>query len=231
MTSITISSVSIAPGQPTAVPVGEPGRPPLANGGARGRPSCAPDGAADDELLRAAAAGDRQAFDALYRRHARWLVVRLSDRCADVGQVDEVLQDTFVAVWRGAARWDGRGDVPAWIWGIAYRRLLDSYRRRPRVTCALEELPEAEGPRTASAEEEALLGLEFGRLGLALAGLSPHLRVVVEATVLLGLSTSQASGLLGIPAGTVKTRMMRARVALRGQLTPVRAEATSVVSG
>jgi RNA polymerase sigma-70 factor (ECF subfamily) len=174
--------------------------------------------AADGQLLAAAAMGDRHAFTVLYKRHSPWLAARLSRRCADASQVDEILQDTFVAVWRGATGWDGRGLVPAWIWGIAARRLVDAMRRRPRPTCSLSDLAEAAGPRAASAEDEALRDLEYCHLGRALAGLAPDLRLVVEATVLHGLSTREASRLLDIPAGTVKTRMMRARQVLRAHL-------------
>ena len=64
----------------------------------------APD--ADADLLRSVAAGDRSALATLYAQHSPWLVLRLSRRCNDPWLVDEVVQDTFVAVWRGAGRWD-----------------------------------------------------------------------------------------------------------------------------
>ena len=64
-----------------------------------------------------------------------------------------------------------------------------------------------------------LHGIGHGDLAGALDGLSPHLRAVVQATVLDGLTTREAGRLLGIPAGTVKTRMMRARAEMRGALT------------
>ena len=69
-----------------------------------------------------------------------------------------------------------------------------------------------------SAEDRVLVGVEYGDLGGALDRLSPELRAVVEATVLDGLTTEEAGRLLGIPAGTVKTRMMRARAQLREDL-------------
>ena len=172
---------------------------------------------ADDvALLSAVADGDRAALGILYRRHAPWLLARLSRRCADRGVVDEVLQDTFVAVWRGAGRFDGRGDVGAWVWGIAVRRLVDALRRSPRPTSEL--LPESAPDVVVSAEEQVLVGIEHGELGPALDRLSPELRAVVQATVLDGLTTREAGRLLGIPAGTVKTRMMRARAQLREDL-------------
>lgn len=172
----------------------------------------------DDERLLAAADGDRGALGVLYRRHAPWLLLRLSRRCADPGLVDEVLQDTFVAVWRSAARYDGRGEVPAWLWGIAVRRLVDALRRAPRPTARLADVGEA--PEVVvSAEEQVLVGIEHGELGPALDRLSLELRAVVQATRLDGLTTTEAGRLLGILTGTVKTRMMRARAQLREHLT------------
>ena len=64
----------------------------------------------DDEiLLRAVADGDRAALRALYERHAPWLTLRLARRCPDPDLVDDAVQDTFVAVWRSAKRYDGQG--------------------------------------------------------------------------------------------------------------------------
>ena len=169
----------------------------------------------DAGLLRAVADGDRTALAELYAEHAPWLVLRLSRRCNDPGLVDEVVQDTFVAVWRSAGTWDGRGQVAAWIWGIGVRRLVDGLRRRPARTALLRE---DHAGLALSAEEQVLLGVEHGDLAGALGRLSPELRAVVQATVLDGLTTREAGRLLGIPAGTVKTRMMRARAALREEL-------------
>ena len=171
-------------------------------------------GPADEELVDAVADGDRRAFRLLYERHAPWLTLRLSRRCADPDLVDDAVQDTFVAVWRTAARYERRGEVGAWIWGIGVRRLIDGLRRRPAPTVAYG------GAETEpSAEEQALLGVEHGDLAGALNRLSPELRAVVQATVLDGLTTREAARLLGIPAGTVKTRMMRARTQLREELS------------
>jgi len=172
----------------------------------------------DSELLAALATGDRTALKVLHDRHAGWLLLRLRRRCADRDLVDQAVQDTFVAVWRRPDAYRGSGEVGAWIWGIAIRRLIDQLRRhRPEAPLAFPaNSAEASAP---SAEEHVLLGVEHGDLAGALNRLSPELRAVVQATVLDGLTTREASRLLGIPAGTVKTRMMRARAQLRGALT------------
>ena len=180
-------------------------------------PPSAP-GPTDADLVAALAGGDRSALAELYARHAPWLVLRLARRCADPGVVDEVVQDTFVAVWRSARRWDGRGEVAAWIWGIGIRRLLDGLRHRPAPAAAWAEWQEQDRHLQESAEEQVLLGVQYGDVGAALDRLSPELRAVVQATVLDGLTTREAARLLGIPSGTVKTRMMRAKAQLRGAL-------------
>lgn len=167
----------------------------------------------DVELLIALRDADSGALAALYDRHAPWLTARLSHRCADPDVVDQAVQDTFLAIWRKPNAYSGAGEAAAWIWGIGIRRLIDQLRRRrPRLRAGHEE-------RQVSAEDEVLLGVEHGGLAGAIDGLSPELRAVVQATVLDGLTTREAGRLLGIPAGTVKTRMARARGQMREALT------------
>lgn len=169
----------------------------------------------DAELIAAIARGDRDALAVLYQRHAPWLQIRLGRRCADPDLVAEALQETFVAAWRGAARWRGEGEAGAWLWGIAVRRMVDLVARRPRH----RPLSAAPDPLVASAEEQVLLDVRYGDLTTALNRLSPELHAVVQATVLDGLTTREAARLLHIPQGTVKTRMARARTLLREALS------------
>jgi RNA polymerase sigma-70 factor (ECF subfamily) len=170
----------------------------------------------DAELVTAVADGDRGALRELHGRHVAWITARLTRRCADRDVVAEAVQDTFVAVWKGARRWDARGEPAAWMWGIAIRRLIGVLRTRQRW--ARVHRPAGQPEIVVAAEEQVLYGVEHGDLAGALLRLSPELRAVVQATVLDGLSTREAARLLGIPQGTVKTRMMRARAELRGAL-------------
>jgi RNA polymerase sigma-70 factor, ECF subfamily len=169
----------------------------------------------DAELLAATDDGDRGALRELYDRHAPWLTLRLSHRCRDAGMVEEVVQDTFTAVWRRPGGYRGEGQVAAWLWGIAVRRLIDHLRRAP----AHRLVPRPGDDLVHAAEDRLLEGVEHGDLAGALSRLSPELVAVVQATVLDGLTTREASRLLGIPTGTVKTRMARARRQMREALT------------
>jgi RNA polymerase sigma-70 factor, ECF subfamily len=171
----------------------------------------------DVALVRAVAGGDEGALAALYDRHAGWLSVRLSRRCSRPDVVDAAVQDTFLAVWRDAGAYRRDGDVAAYIWGIGVRRLIDAIRRD---SGARRRLPwrSTEPEVVVSAEDQVLVGLEHGRLGQALADLSPELRSALEATVLDGLTCAEAAVLLGVAEGTVKSRCSRARVALRAAL-------------
>ncbi|MGO4597516.1 RNA polymerase sigma factor [Terrabacter sp. 2RAF25] len=170
----------------------------------------------DQALLEALAGGDVGALRELYARHAPWLSVRLMRRCNDREVTSDVLQDTFVAVWQGAQRYRGNGEVGAWIWGIAVRRLVSRLRARRDVVLLRD--PAASAVPAPALEDELLSGVEYGELGRALAQLSPELRAVLQATVLDGLTTREAGRLLGIPQNTVKTRVHRAKARLRQSL-------------
>jgi len=171
----------------------------------------------DAALLRGVTRGDEEALAALYDRHAGWLTVRMTRRCALPDVVDHAVQDTFLALWRDAGTYRGGGDVGAFIWGIGIRRLIDAIRRETRTR---RRLPwqAAEPPAVVSAEDQVLVGIEHGRLGQALAQLPPELRGALEATVLDGLTCAEAAVLLGVAEGTVKSRCHRARLALRAAL-------------
>jgi RNA polymerase sigma-70 factor (ECF subfamily) len=172
------------------------------------------------ELVRLVARGDQAAFEALYRRTAPWLTVRLRRRCSDEQIVADVLQETFVAVWRAAGGFAGAsvdGSAVGWLWTIAARRLVDAFRRRARH--AQPPPATAEPAAAPAAEDEALAAEVGGQLGAALDALAPELRQVLRAMVLDGLSVRETAALLGLPEGTVKTRARRARIMMREALS------------
>ena len=170
----------------------------------------------DDEaaLVRKVAKGDRAAFEQLYRRTSPWLAVRLRRRCADDQVVAEVMQETYLTVWRAAGSFAGaavNGSAAGWLWTIAAHRLVDVYRRQARQS-ELRPEPPQDAP---AAEDVALAGTVGNEIGVALAELAPELRDVLQAMVLDGLTVRETSVLLGVPEGTVKTRARRARNLLK----------------
>jgi len=174
----------------------------------------------DAALVTAVADGDMGALRELYARHGAWLHARLLRRCNDPDVVVEVVQDTFVALWQDSRRFRHEGEVGAWMWGIAFRRMVSRLRKRKEVVL----LPGWEGPAARqqvlpSAEDEVLLGVEYGDLAAGLRRLSPEFRAVVQAVVLDGLTTKEAGRLLGVRENTVKTRLHRAKAQLRTALT------------
>lgn len=176
----------------------------------------------DDSVLVARVAdADASALRLLYDRHAAWLHARLMRRCNDREVVLDVVQDTFVALWKDARRFRGDGDVAAWLWGIAFRRMVSRLRSRKDVVLLPDwdgVAPAAALGRSPAAEDEVLLGVEYGDLADALRRLSPEFRSVVQAVVLDGLTTKEAGRLLGVRENTVKTRLHRAKSQLRGSL-------------
>ncbi len=180
----------------------------------------------DQALVARISGGDRIALELLYRRHASWLLVRLESRCGDPDLADIALQDTFLAVWRSAGKYRNDGAVGAWLWGIAIRRLIDLIRKRRPVPVS----PELLGATLSAADTRALTsslggaarsaaefedtvidGMEHGEMATAVHDLPADLRAVLLLTAIDGLSTKEAGRVLGIPQGTVKTRLMRAR--------------------
>ena len=175
--------------------------------------------AADDQLVRAVAAGERAALELLYRRHAPWLAARLAARTSSRDLAEEALQDTFLAAWRGARNYHGTGEVPAWLWGIARRRLASLARHQPRVALSLTLV--AEGVDPAAGPEEAALGQDASaRIRAAIEHLPTDQRAAITAVVYQGQSIQQAAQATGVPEGTIKSRLHRARLRIHQELQP-----------
>ena len=172
----------------------------------------------DADLLARVAARDERALRELVERHSAWLMLRLRRRTYDEELAASALQDTFVAVWRNARSFRGDGDVGAWLWGIAIRQLVSRLRVRRGPQPVSQQVVAALSPALHSAEDELLLAVEHGDLAAALTALPPEMRQALQATVVDGLSTREAALLLGVPQGTVKSRVRLAKARMRAQL-------------
>ncbi len=175
------------------------------------------------ELLAWIARGDRQALADLYAREGTSLLHYLLQFTADRGLAEELLQDTFVAVWKNAGSFAGRSRSRAWLFGIARRRACKRLRRREPPLAGLDGL---EALPTSDAEPEAALFARLDREAL-LAGIEQLSDIHREALLLAfvhELSYAEIAEILDVPVGTVKSRLNHAKRALRALLT-VREEA------
>jgi len=174
----------------------------------------------DDEtlLLRRVAGKDRRAFEALYHLYYRRLFAYLFKLTRRVDVVEEVLNDVMLAIWSGAAGFDGRSRPSTWIFGIAYHKALKALARRPAPAQEIDRGEESGPPEAVDADEpESLLARRelAGTLGRALHALSAEHRAVVELTYFYGRSYQEIAEIVGCPVNTVKTRMFHARRRLR----------------
>ena len=180
----------------------------------------------DDELIAAVAGGDDTALRELFSRHAPWLAARLR-AMLPAADVEDVLQETFLAVWRAAGGYRAarpEGAAGGWLWGIARRQAAALLRRRGPATAALPEGCTAERLADSDPAEAALARAELGR---ALAALGPDRAPEREAWRLLYLEdrpVADVARLTGVPEGTVKSRAYRARRLLRAALRGTHAE-------
>jgi RNA polymerase sigma-70 factor (ECF subfamily) len=168
----------------------------------------------DASLVRRVASGDRDALATLYQRHGGVVLAQVTIAVGEPALSEEILQDTMLAVWRGAGSFRGESAVRSWIIAIALRKARDRRRRRPvaAVTdvAALSGLPAREaGPEEAVIEraEAEVIADAVGQLGRL------H-RDVLGLVFGAGLTLAEAAALLDVPVGTVKSRLFAARAAL-----------------
>ncbi len=159
----------------------------------------------------------QQAIDTYGGRLYGFACHALGDRAA----AEEVVQDTFVRAWQHADRFDpSRGDLETWLFAIARNLIIDRHRRATRrpVEVDLGDAaggPEAGGDTTAEAVERALQTWEVAD---ALADLSAAHREAIVLTHFGGRSVAEAAAVLGVPAGTVKSRIFYGLRHLRAAL-------------
>lgn len=162
----------------------------------------------DHDLIAAIAGGDDTALRTLFERHAGWLAARLRAHLpADA--VEDVLQETFLAVWRGAGTYRGAGQVGGWIWGIAVRQAALWARKHSRP------MPDLELQMTQDVAAQSALRIDLQR---AFARLDTDHGDLARLVLIEDRSTADAAQRMGIPEGTVKSRMHRIRRLLRTAL-------------
>jgi RNA polymerase sigma-70 factor (ECF subfamily) len=165
----------------------------------------------DRSLLAAVASGSDAALKELFDRHAPWVAARLR-RALPIDAVEDVVQETFVAVWKGSRRYNGGGEVGAWIWGIARRQAALWYRANGKSAAPLEAAGELfTSDHAASSAQRLDLSRAISQLGGA--------ADLVQAVYLDDYGLEQVADRHGVPVGTVKSRLFAARRRLRALLT------------
>jgi RNA polymerase sigma-70 factor, ECF subfamily len=173
----------------------------------------------DDELVARVAAGDDAALRELFGRHAPWLAVRLR-AVLPAADVEDVVQETFLAAWRGARGYRPQGACGGWLWGIARRQAALLLRRRGAAGQAVITLPEdlAAGRDAPDPAETAQLRVDLEVAGATLGPAGSPDREVWRLMYEQDRPVAEVAELLGVPPGTVKSRAHRARRLLRAAL-------------
>jgi RNA polymerase sigma-70 factor (ECF subfamily) len=161
----------------------------------------------DEAVVALVARSDEVALAELYDRHRRvayGLALRI---VRDEALAEDVVQEAFLAVWRGAARFvPERGKAGTWLLTIVHRRAVDVVRREERRRT--EPLPEGdEAGVRPSAADDAWLRLERERVQQALQSLPDPQREAIELAYYGGFTQSELAERLGEPLGTIKSRM------------------------
>lgn len=172
-------------------------------------------------------APDAASFGRLFDRHARAVFAYCARRTADLAAAEDLTSITFLEAWRHRTRTPAGDDALPWLLGVANNVVRNARRARRRYDAALERIPRL--PAATAAEDEAVTrqATEAGlRAALdAIATLSRGEQEVVMVVLWSGLSYVEAATALGVPVGTVRSRLSRARsklqLALGGPALPV----------
>ena len=167
----------------------------------------------DYALIRAIAQGDEFAMDELYARHGPGLLAYLSSRLGNRQWAEEVLQEVMLAVWQSASGFRGESRVYTWMIIIARNRAINAFQRDKSLhdKPLEDETGSIPGHNIAVVEHNA----QLDELRAALTKLSDEHQETLELVFFHGLSNIETAAVLNIPAGTVKSRLFRAKAQLR----------------
>lgn len=163
------------------------------------------------ELVESAQRGDRAALEQLLRDHYDRVYALALRLLGDRRDAEDATQEALIAVVRGLHRFDGRSAFTTWVYRVATNTCLDELRRRRRrpVTAELHVAgPVAAVPHGEPAVDDRL------DVGTALGRLRPEFRAAVVLRDLCDLEYAEIGEVLGVPAGTVRSRIARGRAAL-----------------
>jgi RNA polymerase sigma-70 factor (ECF subfamily) len=178
----------------------------------------------DSELVYAAKNGDDSAFHALLDRYAPILMpiaVSLSPRRQDA---EDLLQETFIGAYRGLKNFEGRSSLKTWLVQILTRQAAKSWHRtrHHRRTMSIDQQVEASGPRVSFATDSAPGPAQVVEQKLDVAAILESLPQPYHEVLVLremrGMSYDEMAEALGVPRGTIESRLFRARAEFRRRM-------------
>jgi RNA polymerase sigma-70 factor (ECF subfamily) len=173
-------------------------------------------------------AGDREAFATMVDTYSPSLYRLALRMLGDPDEAEDVLQETFINAYKSMSRFEGRSKLGTWLYRIASNQALMRLRKHHPDTLSVDETVEDEAGAAAPLEltdwcclpeAEFMTGEAQAQLDLAIEQLSPPLRWTFVLRDLQALSTRETAEILGISESAVKTRLLRARLQLREQLS------------
>lgn len=173
-----------------------------------------------DALLVRVAGGDQGAFSELYDHIAPRVLGLIKRVLVDHAQSEEVTQEVFLEVWQNAAKFEaGKGTATTWVLTMAHRRAIDRVRasqagRDRDLKIGIRDFDD----RVDDVQETVEIRIEHERVKRAFTRLSELQREAVTLAYYGGYSHSEISNLLGVPIGTVKTRLRDGMIRLRDEL-------------
>lgn len=168
----------------------------------------------DQELVAAAVRGDEAAFTTLVRTHADAVYGHALRFFGDQQAAEDATQEVFIKVFRTLGSFDGRARLSTWLYRVTRNVCLDIVRAGKRTPAPVDPLT-LEPLSTLDFADDVIFG---EALEQALRTLAPEDRDAFNAITLFGLSYAEAGEALGVPAGTVKSRVFRARRGLASVL-------------
>jgi RNA polymerase sigma-70 factor, ECF subfamily len=173
---------------------------------------------ADEDLMPLVHDGDARAFEVVFDRHADAAFSLAYRMCGRRGMAQDVVQETFLSLWRSGARYDRtRGSVRSWILGVVRNRTIDQFRR-DAVRAGRDVTADGVVERMPSREDlggDAERRQDARDVRAALGDLPADQRQVIELAYFSGFSHAQIADMLGLPPGTVKGRMRLGLTKLR----------------
>jgi RNA polymerase sigma-70 factor, ECF subfamily len=167
----------------------------------------------DEALAGRASAGDREALETLLDRHADRIHAVCRRVLADPEDALDATQEAMIAIARGVNRFDGRSAFTTWLYRVATNAALDEGRRKARRPRPVELVPGSPADVVATGSPEDAVGARLD-VDAALRRLPEDFRVAVVLRDLCDLDYAEIAEVIGVPPGTVRSRIARGRAAL-----------------